>query len=204
MIENKPGIYNAPSVYNAKCIYNGETVYNEGGITPPVTMTVNIGGIDYPYVEINGLYWITENIRNETEHYFNPPNVTPANGKLYKARYLEEITALLSDGWRVPAHNDFLTWENLSTNSNEFISIDLGGNDLYGLNLPLPGYRNTNASFVYAGTRCLLWSTTPKDSTHTYCASFVLNGTRNLNDYGVGTTILEYNSAFSVRVCKDV
>ena len=169
----------------------------------PIT-SVTIGGIEYHVIEINGLYWITENIRNETEHSYNPPNVTPAKGKLYKARYLTEITALLSDGWRIPTHNDFLTWSSLSNNSNDYISTDLGGNDVYGLNLPLPGYRSTSSSFLYSDTRCLLWSATEKDDSHNYNVAFILNSSRDLDDWSAGTSHYEANTALSVRVCKDV
>lgn len=193
------------SVYNtgAGGIYKGVGIY-ENEETPP-TNTIIIDGEEYPYIEINGLYWITKNLNTMSIPYFTPPEIADENGQLYKAYYLDDIENMLPTGWRVPTHYDFTScFGALSQNSNDYISTDIGGNDIYGFNLPLPGYRNTNGNKVYGGSRCLLWSKDQKDGTHNYNAAFIINYHIDLSDWSAGTILRESNTALSVRVCKTI
>lgn len=198
----KPGAYNTPGVYKgAGGVYNGRGVYNDGaggGIS-----TVEIGGISYGVVKIGSLLWTTENLRNETEGSMLPQNPTLENGRLYKPYYFSKIDELLQDGWRIPLKDDLITLQTFSTNSNDFISVYLGGNDIYGLNLYLPGYYSTNSAYVYVGTKCLLWSDTQRASNYHWDTNFTKDSIIDFEDWSRGTRTNLENTALSIRLCKD-
>lgn len=153
-IHNNPTIYNGKTLYNGDgSVYNGNGIYNMGGGGGGGN-TVNIGGRDYKYVEINGKLWLAENL--DYKFTYNGAQIpigvagvpsTPSAwyyvnneeqygidgvykcGLLYNwwaASYLEQNKSdLLPDGWRVPNTND---WNSLlsfiSNDAKKLKSID--------------------------------------------------------------------------------
>lgn len=197
----KPGAYKSPGVYKTPGIYKGRGVYNDGA--GGGGDYVEIGGISYGVVKIGSLLWTTENLRNETEGSIPAYIPTLENGRLYKPYYFNKIDVLLHDGWRIPSKDDLLTLKTFSTNSNDFISVSLGGSDLFGLNLQLPGYKNISDIYVYDGTQCLLWSNTEREDIYHWNTAFKKNGSADFEDFSRGTRNNLGNTALSVRLCKD-
>lgn len=199
----KTGAYNTPVIYKgAGGIYKGRGVYNDGA-GGGGTSNIEIGGISYGVVKIGSLLWTSENLRNETEGSILPQNPTLENGRLYKPYYFNKIDELLHDGWRIPNKDDLLTLKEFSTNSNDFISVSLGGNDLFGFNLSLPGYKNTSNNYVDTSTGCLLWSNTERMGEYHWNTAFIKNGTIDFEDWSRGTRTNLENTALSIRLCKD-
>lgn len=194
----KPGAYKSPGIYkDARGVYNGRGVYNVGDI-------VEFGGIKYGFVKINNLLWTTENLRNETEGSQPTQNPTRENGRLYKPYYFNRIDDLLHDGWRIPFKDDLLTLQLLSTSTNDFLSKSLGGADLFGFNLFMPGYINTSNNYVADGNRCLLWSDTQRESNYHWNVAFVKStNSIDYGDWSRGTRTDLQNTALSIRLCKD-
>lgn len=200
-------VYNAKSVYNAKGVYNGETVYNEGGGDP--SNTVIVGGIEYTFVQVGNFYIITENLRNHISR-FEYPNKNPANessmGLLYNAYYMfNEIIPILPIGWRVPTIYDWsYLRDNVSLNSNDYISTDDGGNNLLQTNFRLCGYINSSDIVTGFGNKILLWSSSEFDSSRTKNIDVTKNAMFDITDFSNGSSTSNANTSLSVRIIKDV
>ena len=201
------GSYKNDGIYNGRA-YKSKTVYKEsnGGGGGNV---VNIGGVDYEYIQVGNLYIIKENLRLHTSNFYYPnndPSKEMSMGLLYQAKIMfDEIEPILSDGWRIPDVTDFDYLYNFDRISNDYISTIDGGNDSLGTSIPLCGYRGGTSNFVYYGSKCLLWSSTAYgDNVTTYNADFTKNANMNPRDYSRGTRYGLENTSLSVRVVKDV
>ena len=165
---------------------------------------VRIGGIQYNYKQIGNLIWITENLRNVTEHCWNPQYPSDLNGKLYKPYYFNEIRELLPAGWRIPSQSDTNTLKDVSTKSNDYIVEELGGTNLTGFSAPLPGYINSSGAFKSSNESCLIWTTTKNGDTNGYNIDISKNQTINFSDWSFGNIDTLANTCLSVRVCRDI
>jgi uncharacterized protein (TIGR02145 family) len=127
-------------------------------------------------------------------------------GLLYTAKTMfDEIIPILPDGWRVPSKSDFDQIKNVESSSNNYISSFDGGTNTLNTNVRLTGYRNASGSYVYFGTKCLMWSTTEYSSSNrTYNTDFTKNDTVDTADYSYGSRTESASTALSVRVIKDV
>lgn len=191
--------YKDSSVYNGGT-YKMRTVYKENGGT---VNTVNIDGIDYPFIEINGLKWTTLSFKSENMDFYTPSNNVKTNGLLYKARTMfSYIIPILPTGWRVPSLSDINNLYGLSTDARDFISVDKGGNDRFGFNLKLIGYRNTSGSKVYFDQFSLIWTNEQKDTTHTWNAAFKIGGDFDPVDWSAGAPGYDANTALEIRFCS--
>lgn len=173
-------------------------------INPPHQNEVEIGGIWYPYVQIGELLWITQNLRNPTEHSWNPQYPSEINGKLYKPYYFSEIQELLPNGWRIPSQSDTNTLKSISMASNDYIIEELGGTNLTGFSAPLPGYINSSGSFTASNSSCLIWTTNKSGDTNGVNIDISKNYDVNFSDWSFGNIDTLANTCLSVRVCKDV
>lgn len=130
-----------PMIYNKSSIYKGAGIYKtgaEGG--GGGGETAKIDGKDYTIKKIGNLYWTCENIKVDTD------NAKIKNGEyFYRLNTLSEITAKLSDGWRVPSRSDFQDLLNTFTRSNDNVFWPWGGyilksNDWTNLQGALQGF----------------------------------------------------------------
>ena len=171
--------------------------------------SVTIGGTTYNCVRVGNFYIITENLRYHTSR-FEYPNHNPANessmGLLYNAyNMFTEIIPILPSGWRVPSIEE---WEylknNVSANSNDYISAIDGGNDSLQTNFRLCGYDNNSGIVTGFGSKILLWSATTHTSYQTKNVDVTKNATLDTTDYSNGSPTSNSNTSLSVRVIRDV
>ena len=172
------------------------------GIAPPPNQ-VTIGNITYNCKQIGSLIWISENLRNVTQHCWDPQYPSEINGKLYKPYYFSEIQDLLPSGWRIPSLDDVDTLQSVSSSSNDYILESLGGTNTTGFSSPLPGYINSGGSFTEANNMCLIWTTTKYDDTSSRNLAFKKNSNVDFSDWSFGNIDNLKNTCLSVRVCKD-
>lgn len=160
----KPSIYNGTGVYNGDGIYNGRGVYNDGGA--PSGQFVKIGSFYYPYININGVLWITENIKEDTEFsvwYNNDQNFAESRryGKLYRGASLSiTLEPLENDGWHITTPQD---WQDmvdfLGYPSNQILdkicSVDYWAGENYhnltGLDMVPAGIADSPNNFRLSG-----------------------------------------------------
>lgn len=166
----EPTIYKRPHIYKSNVykrynIYNGLGVYNDGGGVPP-GQYVKIGSFYYPYININGVLWITENIKEDTPNsiwYNNDRAFSEGRryGKLYKGENLtDDLLPLENDGWHITRPID---WQNLvdylgyPSNQilNNLCSVDYWENQQYqnltGLDMVPAGIADSQTSFRLSG-----------------------------------------------------
>ncbi len=68
-------------------------------------------GERYSYVEIDDLYWMTENIRYNVEgSKLNPDNPSPLYGRLYNWK---QATKACPEGWRLSTNWDWMSLEGI-------------------------------------------------------------------------------------------
>ena len=194
MIENKPSIYNQPSVYNQ----------GGGG-------RVEIDGIIYPTVTINGVEWMTQNLlyvnrawgnSNTDGSWFTANQQIAPNrrrlirfGFFYRKNQLNHITNLVDlKGFRIPTKSDFETLLDIngdSLKSTEFWQ-NVGTNET-GLSLVANGHFTEN-SFNGNNSYCQLWTNTQENGD---------NYIYQLNDSNTQSIYIEDQSwAYPIRLCK--
>ena len=200
------GLYKNDGVYNG-IAYKSKTVYKEsngGGGN-----VVNIGGVDYEYIQLGNFYIITQNLRYHTS-FFHYPNNDPSKenemGLLYGAYYMfNEIIPILPDGWKVPSISEWAYLrDNISANSNDYISTDDGGNNVLQTNFRLCGYINSSGIVTGYGNKALLWSSSPYDSNRTKNIDVTKNSILDITDMSNGSATSNANTSLSVRVIKDL
>jgi uncharacterized protein (TIGR02145 family) len=171
---------------------------------------VNIGGIDYNYIQVGNLYIITENLRNHTSSNWYYPNNDPNNememGLLYACKLVyDEIIPILPSGWRVPTQQDFIYLrENVYAGSEGYISTIDGGDDGLKTNIRLTGYRNKNGQFVSFGSTAPFWTTSEAAIDTSFTPVFQLQHVIQISIISQGSHTYLSPTAISVRVVKDV
>lgn len=169
---------------------------------------VTVGGIKYPYKKIGRLYWTTASLRNLTEHAIMPSSGVADDGLLYQYYYVyREIIPLLHSGWRIPTHTDFFyLYYDASSNSNDYIAVEKGGNNSTGFNLKLIGYRSQSGSFDFVNQRDVVWSSTTRQygTRAKFCGRFVLDDNFTIDNVSYGLEDELQTSAMEVRICKDI
>lgn len=170
--------------------------------------TVTVGNIAYKYVRVGNFYMITENLRYHTSTYKYPNKDSSKEstmGLLYSAYVMfNEIIPILPSGWRVPSKADFQALYSIDSSSNSYISQSDGGTDSLGTNVRLCGYINMSNTAVGFGSKCLMWSTTNRDSGTTWNTDFTKNANLDITDSSRGTAESLAETALSVRIIKDV
>lgn len=196
------------SLLEKPSIYNAQSVYNQGGA---VNSSVEIDGIIYPTVNINGIEWITQNLlyvnrawgNSDTDGSWFTSNQQRAPNKrrlirfgyFYRKNQLNHIIGQVDlKGFRIPSKEDFETLLGLngySLKSSEFWQ-NAGINEL-GINLVASGHYTTN-SFNGNNSYCQLWTST-KDNGDNYIYQ--------LNDDNAQSIYIEDQSwAYPIRLCK--
>ena len=111
---------------------------------PPI---IEIGGITYGTVEVNGLIWITEDLKNDIgdyiivngEHYYKP-----------SYNFYTALMAILPTGWRVENENDLTGLVNFYSGHLEKLCSTDGwdgiGTNESGLNFLQKGALNFNGT----------------------------------------------------------
>lgn len=210
MIYKGFGVNKGAGVYNRAGVYNGVDVYKDGAA--PVN-TVKIGQNFYGVTEINGLLWITENLRERLDNvllvYVNgDPNTEETEGLFYRAYdVFHYVVNILPAGWRLPSVNDFLT---LRDGNNDrvvfdYVGTDWGGSDKDGLNLRRTGYRDIGNAYKWYGQYVSLWTSDAYSSNETRV--FEGNPTNKISnnfDHSNGSPTTIANTCSCLRFCKDV
>ena len=108
--------------------------------------TVNIGGYDYPVVQIGNLCWTAKNLMADVTGSVWYDNTVNDRGKLYPFSSIADIEAILPDGWRVPTSSDA---QYLLVNNTPLTLIDesIGGTNETGFSFIYTGYRFANGNF---------------------------------------------------------
>lgn len=201
MLYQEPTVYNAPNVYKQQ---------GGGGIG-----LKEIGGITYPYVKINNLYWFIANLKWRDNNipigggdYNNTPHVWfydlndiyykySLRGFLYNNYAVDYIVNNIDfgDGWRIPTHDDCL---DLGTVSNKLKSQEWdGNNELLFNGIPSGArYPSANPRYQDIDTEFLMYN---QKKTGTVFELFELKT-------GVNTAYMFNsidNGAYSIRLCKD-
>lgn len=179
-------------------IYKGAGIYKAGseggagfGVKIGDSGNINIGGVDYPYIEINDFKIMTQNLdykypglpigggTSSTAHawyYNNDEAVYGLNGKKYGLLYnwyaVKEIidNGYIPAGWRVPTLDDFkkLLWLNyydsLNVNACKNINDWNGNGVLDEMDFVPSGVRGTS----FTSNMFQLWSSTEYNSTYSY------------------------------------
>lgn len=194
----KPGVYNTPGVYKGAGIYKGRGVYNDGGSTPPLQKVI-FGGIEYEFVKINNLYWITNSLKNNVSGAYTTPRGVDA-GLLYPFSSFTDINALLHDGWRIPERNDFIDLMGSASDvpSGPYLDESEGGTNETKFSALLTGYINQNGNLTRYNERGCMWSNTDYFGTNKYNAYCTISIFGN-NDFSNTSTL-----KLQIRVCKDV
>lgn len=191
-----------------------------------VPTIVNIGGRDYPYVQIGNQLWIAENldwkfsgcgIGNHTMTtssseacYYNDDEATyGVNGNKYgllynwcAINYIEQNkSTMLPDGWRVPSINDYVVLTSFVGNDASSLKATtwrgaFPGTDTYGMTL----YPSGGYYGVFADLNdfCNLWTTSGNGSDAYYT---MLGYDSNNIRYNSQTSKQNY---MSLRIVKDV
>lgn len=181
------------SVYKTGGVYSGPNVYDKwGGGSGNV---VNIGGRNYPYIEIDGKKWISENLdfapsgisvgissyttAPNAGYYNNDPSTYGENGykcgllyNWYAVKYLNDNRNNFFPNWRIPTANDYA---NLASS----VGTSTAGKKLKASNLSwAPNWGGIDdylftmlpgggyfGSFLDVQTRAYLWTIDEKSAT---------------------------------------
>ena len=183
--------------------------------------TVNIGGKDYPYVQIGNQLWIAEDLNNEftgitighadnsaTASYYNND---PQYGLYYSGWSLPIIEQNLPTGWRIPTYNDYTILigyvGGVSVAGRELKAstdwISGSGLNTYGLTI-LPtgriGDQSNGFNSAGYGSYCRIWLNTlyPGYPNSDYYMQFTDSDEVNLDSFQL------LNFSLKVRLVKDV
>ena len=171
---------------------------------------IEIAGGIYKYVKIGNLLWTTRNFSERipgVEVIY--PNGNSANeekyGLLYKAYDMfNKIIPILPTGWRVPNKNDFNALsENGTKMWKSLIAEDEGGDNEYGFNARLNGYRNSSGSYSRFGDIVALWTSYPSGNLSTVTAEGRIDNYIDNFDFANGNATSQSNTAEAIRFCKD-
>lgn len=215
------GIYKAPGLYPS--LYKGAGIYKNGD----AGNVVNIGGRDYPYIEIDGKKWISENLdfapngisvgissyttTPNAGYYDNNQTTYSETGRKcgllynwYAVKYLNDNRNNFFPGWRVPTANDYA---NLAAS----VGYSVAGKKLKASNLSwAPSWGGIDeylfsmlpgggyfGGFFDEQTNAYLWTIDEKNSTQA-------DGYR----FSTGDTITLYanrnkNQCYSIRLISD-
>lgn len=204
-----------------RIIYDPQTEELHMDFSPP--KIVNIGGRDYPYVQIGNQLWITENLDfisagvnfnpenlldgNPNCAYYNKASVEPFEhaGLLYNfaaAKVVDTYIQAKNPGWRVGTYSDYMTLLNyVGVHNNpgtKLRSKDFNGTDDFGFALAGAGYWDGSGNFNSLNSRCELWSTTEIDSTTSYGFE------SEVYDTYFTARQIRSRSGYSIRLVKDV
>lgn len=206
MIADTPSIYSVPRIYDVEkpSIYNGRGIYN--GVQKNV---VEFGGIEYGFVKIGGLLWITENLKNYTPGalYYNNDQNYESLGYLYPTNAIVTnfetqsafIENLLHDGWRVPKRQDFETLVGIPVNDLKSFGWPTPGTNDSGLNLYLSGTRGYGGDWAFDHS-AYISQTATINSSGFYAIITNYNFQVLANS---GAIVDEGQRLRSVRICKD-
>lgn len=209
----KPGAYKSPGVYKGT-----GGVYKDGAGD-----FVEIGGRKYPFVKIDSLLWITENLDwkftgcvigatgysyNEPRgNYFNNDETTYGiNGKKYGLLYnwiaAKSIDSLLSNGWRVPSLSDFSALASFCNNDASKIKSTetwnpAGNNETGFTAVPNGTFSSYDDSFGNLDIGCDYWTTNETSSSHAN-DRYLRNGNNNIS---LGND--RKADQYAIRLCKD-
>ena len=179
-------------------------------VTPPSpSNVVNIGGRDYPYIQIGNQLWLTENLKYTRAH-FSYPNDDSMNfdlGLLYQYYYVyNEIIPILPNGWRIPTLNDgFTLYNSIGNIASDYLSTSVGGRDTYGFNANLPGFRNSSGVMDRFQDGFYFWYQDTKSPSTMY--NFKLVKSDELVEYdndSSGNPLNVYSTALCVRLVRDI
>jgi uncharacterized protein (TIGR02145 family) len=163
-----------------------------------------VDGVRYKAVKIGNIEW-SYPIKYRTSNYYYPNNDINNEymGLLYQIKIVhDEIEPLLTENWRVPTKQDI---EDIIENVDDpmkLISKNFGGNNLYGLNCTLEGYRSSTATYNRFNQMSFFWTKT-KYPGWDESYNLLISPTRLELDSGSGTISSIANTALILRLCRD-
>lgn len=161
---------------------------------PDDTITeVTIGDITYNVIELDGLYWITENLKLDApSSKYNPSY--PEFGNYYKLSDLDVVASQLTDGWRIGNDADFTI---LGKNSSH--SLQSVGYSAWPDATNETKFSAVPNRYYGQGTydRAMLWSSNSLNATNNRNIFFVRKDINDFYNYGSDDSLDS-----CIRLCK--
>lgn len=204
-----------PTIYKPS-IYNGSGIYKNGANGGGIVNKVTIGGDDYPVTKIGNQYWMAKSLKYHTSSFSYANNDTSTEDKcglLYMYKIVcDEIYPIIPQRWRMPRRDDFERLFLSDNISNNYISIDKGGNNTNGWNDFLSGSRLSTGAFSDFNAKSFYWTDSFKEIEHSspffarnWDAEINKNNNTNANDFsGIGAGSQTIYTSLSVRLVYDI
>lgn len=111
---------------------------------------IEVQGVTYRYIEVNGLLWITEELKNT----ISGVDVVLNNTHYYPKNNLSAVNAILPTGWRVATETDFTNLNNYYSGNKQKLCDNTGwsglGTNESGLSFKQLGCTSSGYSLSYA------------------------------------------------------
>ena len=215
-------IYNKQTLYKQKGIYNGDSVYNGNGVYNGENKIkyIEILGRIYPFVKIDDLWVMCENLDYSDENLVEDYNGSVTNGlycwnyqrnysvygyegkkfgKYYLLDAILYINSLLNNGFRIFSKNDIdKILSNTTYEQNKSVEYwsNAGNNESYLNCFPTGMYKSTSKQWELFNSECILGTTTE----HDYVSEYAFD----LENHQQGITWFSKDFiAVNIRVCID-
>jgi uncharacterized protein YjbI with pentapeptide repeats len=187
-----------PTSGNTSTVFNFTITYTHLNNKPPIGLTVNISGIEYPMLEVDPA---DNNFLNGKEYYFNIKNLEIGSHTYQYCTFDGEFdwfTPVMNNPKVVNTHPNILTKDNITAYEDVYYKIDYEYEDIDNINIGQPGLWNfsTNASWLeFNYTMDTLKGTPTNDDVGEYWVNIAIFDTIDIDFTNFTLSVINVNDA---------